>query len=727
MRAKERKEAGKVISFSRRAFLKTAGGAIIVFFSAGILPAQERRWQAGAQGKTLPDDFNAFLRIGADGRVGLFTGKIEMGQGIVTSLAQMLADELDVPVNRVDMVMGDTALCPFDMGTFGSMSTRFFGPPLREAASEARAVLVDLASERLKTPPDRLAVSDGVIWDKEDRRKTVTYGELAKGKRIERHLARKPPVKSTKELKIMGKAFDRSDGRVKVTGEALFAGDIRLPGMLYAHILRPPAHGATLKSISFAGITNDPEARIVREPDLVAVLHPRPDVAEQIMSRVKAEFNITENSLDNETIFAHLLKVAPKEGETIAETGDLKEGEGISSKVFDCTFYDHYVAHAALETHAAFAKVEGGEATIWPSTQRPFATKDDVARALGIPADKVRVITPFVGGGFGGKSNTQQSVEAARLSKLTGKPVQVMWSRREEFFYDSFRPAAIIKIRSGAGDGGRITFWRFDAYYSGPRGLEQFYAIPHHRETSYVRHIGTGREGAHPFATGPWRAPGNNTNTFARESHVDIMAAILRMDPVEFRMRNLTDRRMKETLKAVQAQFGWKSGPSPSGHGQGLACSTDAGACVATMAEVAVDRTSGKVRVKRLVCAQDMGFVVNPEGAKIQMEGALTMGLGYALAEQVNFRGTRIMDTNFDTYDIPRFSWLPKIETVLLENPGLAPQGGGEPPITCVGAAVANAIFDAVGVRLYQMPMTPPRIKEALARHLTDASSAKQH
>ena len=724
MSAKKQDTAGrKVLSLSRRAFLKAVGGGIIVFFSAGVLPAQERTGRNSVQGQGLPADFNAFLRIGADGRVTLFTGKIEMGQGIVTSLAQMLADELDVPVDRVDMVMGDTDLCPWDMGTFGSMSTRFFGPPLREAASEARTVLLSLAAERLNTSPDRLALMDGVIWDKADRKKAVTYGEIAKGKRIAGRPGKKSPVKSVKELKVTGKALNRADGRVKVTGEARYAGDMRLPGMLYARILRPPAHGATLKSINFRDITNDPEARVVREPDLVAILHPHPDKAEEILSRVKAEFGMVENSLDNETIFAHLLKVAPKEGDTIAEAGDPAEGERISTKIFDSTYFDHYVAHAALETHTAFARVEGGVATVWPSTQRPFATKEDVARALGIPAGKVRVITPFVGGGFGGKSNTQQSVEAARLSKLTGRPVQVMWSRQEEFFYDSFRPAAIIKIKSGMDDGGRITFWRFDAYYSGPRGLQQFYAIPHHREVSYVHH--TGREGAHPFATGPWRAPGNNTNTFARESHIDIMAAALHMDPMEFRMRNLTDGRMRDTLKAVHARFGWKNGPAPSGRGQGLACSTDAGACVAIMAEVAVDRASGKVRVKRLVCAQDMGLVVNPEGATIQMEGGLTMGLGYALAEQVNFKGGRIIDTNFDTYEIPRFSWLPKIETVIVENPALAPQGGGEPPITCVGAAIANAICDAVGVRLNQMPMTPARVKEALARNITGGSAVK--
>jgi nicotinate dehydrogenase subunit B len=709
---KEKKD--RVLAMNRRDFLKAAGGGIIILFSATVLPAQERRWIRQAAGTELPQDFNAFLKVGADGRVSCFTGKIEMGQGIVTSLAQMLADELDVPVDRVDMVMGDTDLCPYDMGTFGSRSTRFFGPPLREAAAMARAVLLDLAAEHLKLPKEQLVVKDGLVSDKKDGRRTVTYQQLTMGKYIERKITGKAPVKDVKELKVMGRALRRTDGVRKATGEARYAGDIVLPGMLYARILRPPVHGARLKHIDTSGIKNDPEIRLVQEAYLVAVLHPHPDVAEQALSRIKAEFDLPESNLDNKTIFDHLLKKAPGEGEVISEGGDLKEGEKSAAKIFDETYFDHYVAHAAIETHTATVKIENDKVTVWPSTQRPFATKDDVAGALGVSPSRVRVIMPFVGGGFGGKSNTQQSVEAARLARITGKPVQVMWTRKEEFFYDTFRPAAIVKIRSGLAGDGRITFWKYDTYFAGPRGLEQFYAIPHQRSESHVHH--TGISGAHPFATGPWRAPGNNTNTFARESHIDIMAAKANADPVEFRIKNLTDRRMLNTLKAAAARFGWKSAPGPSGRGYGVACSTDAGACVATMAEVEVNRTDGKVRVKRMVCAQDMGFVVNPEGARIQMEGCLVMGLGYALVEEVNFKGGRIFDENFDTYEIPRFSWLPKIETVLVDNPGLAPQGGGEPPITCVGAVIANAIFDAVGVRMHQMPMTPVRVKEALGK-----------
>ncbi len=698
-------------SLNRRDFLKVVGGGILIFFSAGVLPAQEGSPRFPGM-QPLPADFNAFLRIGANGRVSCFTGKIEMGQGIVTSLAQMLADELDVSVKHIDMVMGDTDQCPWDMGTWGSLSTRVFGPPLRQAGAEARSVLLTLASEHLKLPVDRLIVKDGVVTARQDKTKQVTYAKLCEGKVIQRHLRTKPQPKQPTEFRLMGTSLTRQDGLKKVTGGALFAGDIRLPGMLYAKILRPPAHGATLKQVDTSALKGDKEILVVQDKDLVAVLHPLPDVAENALSLIKAEFEVPPNTIDNSTLFSHLLQTAPREGQVFGQKGDLEQGESLASQTFEHTYYDHYVAHSAMETHTALAKIEGDRLTLWASTQNPFGLKEEAARTLNLPPQKVRVITPFVGGGFGGKTFNQQAVEAGRLAKRTGKPVQVMWSRKEEFFNDTFRPAAVVKIRSGLTDAGRISFWKYDTYYAG-RGVQQFYAVAHFRETAYGSWMAPDA-GGQLFRTGAWRAPGNPTNTFARESQIDIMAARISADPLEFRLKNITDKRVLATLQAAADLFGWKKGVSPSRRGQGLACSTDAGACVATMAEVEVDRTSGKVRVRRLICAQDLGLVINPEGARLQMEGALTMGLGYALSEQVEFKGKQVLTQNFDTYEIPRFSTLPKIETVLVENRDLPPQGGGEPAITCVGASIANAIFDATDARLFTMAMTPERVQGAL-------------
>ncbi|HSO19397.1 MAG TPA: molybdopterin cofactor-binding domain-containing protein, partial [Desulfosarcina sp.] len=329
--------------------------------------------------------------------------------------------------------------------------------------------------------------------------------------------------------------------------------------------------------------------------------------------------------------------------------------------------------------------------------------------------EKVHIITPFVGGGFGGKSASQQAVEAARLAKMTGLPVQVAWSRAEEFFFDSFRPAAVVKIFSGIDDSGGVTFWDYHVYFAGRRGADHFYDIIDHRVACSGEWMGPDTK-VHPFAVGPWRAPAANTNTYARELHWNLMAAAAKKDPLEFRLAHLKDPRMIGVLKAAAERFGWTPLTIPSGLGRGIACGIDAGTYVASMAEVDVDKTTGAVKVGRVVCAQDMGFVVNPEGALMQMEGCITMGLGYALGEEIHFSDGRITDLNFDTYPLPRFSWVPQIETVLVDNPGLSPQGGGEPAIVTMGGVIATAIHDATGAKLMQLPMTPERVREAIRK-----------
>ncbi len=696
-------------NLSRREFLKTLGGGIVIFFFVGdisVLEAQRR-------GRGYPEDFNAYLRIGPDGRVSCFTGKIEMGQGIITSLGQMLADELDVPLESVDMVMGDTSQCPWDMGTFGSMSTRFFGPPLRAAGAEARRVLVTLAAKELQVPEDRLVTENGVVFDKTDENRKITYADLAKGKTIARQASDRPTLKAPSQFKVMNKPVLRRDAHEKVTGAAKYAGDIRLPGMLYARLLRPPAHGAKLTSVDTSSAERMEGVTVVHEGDMVAALHKNPDQAGDALARINAEFDVPQATVNDETIFDHLLANADA-GRVVAEGGQLDAGQKQSDVVIEQTYLDGYKAHAPLETHTALAQVEGDKATVWISTQTPFPTRDQIARVLGFPPENVRVITPFVGGGFGGKSPGQQAIEAATLAKITGKPVQVAWTREEEFFFDHFRPAAVVKIKSGLTQAGKATLWDYHVYFAGDRGAAQFYDIPNHRTASTGGGFGGGAT-PHPFATGAWRAPANNTNTFARESQIDIMASKAKMDPVAFRLKNLRDERMIRVLKAAVERFGWKPAPSPSGRGLGVACGTDSGTYVAEIAEVEVDKRTGRVRVKRVSCAQDMGLVINPQGATIQMEGCITMGLGYTLTEDIHFRGGMILDRNFDTYELPRFSALPKIETFILDLKDEPAQGGGEPAIIAMGAVVANAIHDATGARLLQLPMTPQRVRKAIA------------
>jgi len=388
------------LPIDRRDFLKGLGGGIITLFYVGptsVVQAQRRRRF------DYPEDFNAYLRIGPDCEVTCFTGKIEMGQGVVTSLAQMLADELDVVLESVDMVMGDTDRCPWDMGTFGSMSTRFFGPPLREAGAKARAVLIELASEQLKVPAERLVAKEGTIFDKNDSKKRVTYGRLAKGKKIVRSAKGEPTLKTSAEFKVMGKPTLRSDAVEKVTGEAKFAGDIRPDGMLYARILRPPAHGAELKEVDTSAARKLEGVQVVEveaeDEKLVAVLCKTPDDAARALAKIKAEWDVPEAKVDDKNIFEHLLNSAD-EREIVDRGGDIKKGEKLADVVIERTYLDGYVAHAPIETHTAVAQVEGDKATVWASTQTPFRLKDEAAEALDIPAYNVRVLTPFVGGGI---------------------------------------------------------------------------------------------------------------------------------------------------------------------------------------------------------------------------------------------------------------------------------------------------------------------------------------
>jgi len=701
-------------SVTRREFLKRMGllgGGLIVYATVGDVPAFARAAREGYKGAKVPVDFNAFLKIGTDSRVTCFVGKIEMGQGPITSFAQMVAEELDVHYESVDMVMGDTDRCPWDAGTWGSYSTRYYGVFVKEAACEAKGVLLELAAQRLEAPPARLVPQAGIIFDSNQPGNRVTYGELTQGRVIERHLKGLPPLKPVAEYTISGKPYLRRDAREKVTGTARYTGDIRLPGMVYAKILRPPAHGAKPVDVDTSAAEQVAGVQVVRDGDLVAVLHPYPDVAQQALARIKAQYDLPQTGVNDQNIFDHLLKNAPPP--VVADqAGDLQMGEKKAITIVEETYLNSYVAHAPMETHTALAQFENGQLTIWASTQSPFGVQGQVAEAVGLSAEKVRVITPFVGGGFGGKSASAQAIEAARLAKIAGKPVMVMWSREEEFFFDTFRPAAVVKIRSGLDQDGRVAFWDYHVYFAGQRGCENFYEIPHHRESVY----GEWRiaPGIHPFAVGPWRAPAANTNVYARDLHLNLMAAVAGQDPLEFRLRYLKDRRMRSVLKAVARKFGYTFAKPPSGRGIGIACGIDAETYVAAMAEVEVDESNGAIHVKRVACAQEMGQVVNPQGATIQMEGCLTMGLGYALAEEERFDNGRLLDTNFDTYTIPRFSWVPKIETVIVPNPSLPPKGGGEPAIVCMGGVLATAVYDATGAKVLQLPMTRDRVKAAL-------------
>jgi len=691
------------ISYDRRKFIKKLGSGIIIVFSLRKLSLL----QGWSQDNTdeIPD-FNAFLRVKEDGRVDCFTGKIEMGQGVITSLAQVLAEELEIPINSVDMIMGDTDLCPYDAGTWGSMTTRFADPVLRAAAAEAREILIDLAAEKLDVSREKLEVANGTVFDRNDKNNIVTYASLTKGKKIVQTLTKKPKIKTFKDFDIIGKPVLSMDAKSKVTGEAKYSGDIKLPNMVYARIVRPPTYGSKKIQVHSSGLSEFEGIELIEKENLVAVVHADPEIANSAVKRIKVEWQEPEAKTDNESIFQFFSDTI-ENSRIFEEAGDLKTGKESSDILIEAAYHDGYKAHAPIETHTATCYFEADKLTMWASTQTPFGTREELAKTFDMPLENVHMKQIFLGGGFGGKIYNRQAIEAAMISKLCGKPVQLAWKRREEFMYDMFRPAALMKIATGIDSNGKFCLWKYDIYCAGSRGTELFYDIPNNRTRIFNdRYV-------HPFGTGAWRAPGNNSTTFARESHIDVMAHAVGIDALEFRLNNLKDQNMTDTLKLAAKTFGWNR-KKPEGHGYGIALGADAGTLVAMIAEVHVDKETGNVQPIRVVCAQDMGQVVNPHGATVQTEGGITMGLGYALYEDIEFTGGKVKSTNFKKYKITRFSNTPKIACVFVDKMDSAPQGGGEPAIICVGGAIANAVFDASGARVNRMPITPKRIMEAL-------------
>ena len=466
----------------RRDFVKALGGGILVLVNLPPACLDLGETQGGQRG--YPTDVNAYLHIAEDGKVTLFSGKIEMGQGVMTSLTQMAAEDLGVAMDAIHIVMGDTASCPWDMGTFGSLTTRMFGPAVRAAAAQARLILTELAAQRLGVPRASLTVENGVVYVTANRRRRVSYGELARGQRITHTVDERAVLRSVRQFSVMGRSPKRLDGHEKVTGAAKFAGDIRLPGMLYARILRPPAHGATPARLDTSAAQAVPGVTVVNQDGLVAVLASDPETAERALGLVRADFDVPTPTVDTESIFDHLVATAPA-ADARESAGDLDAGRRQSSRTFDVTYYNSYVAHALIEPHTALAEIKDGKASVWSSTQAPFTQQTTIARALRFRPEDVHVITPYVGGGFGGKVAGQQAVEAARLAQITGRPVQVAWTQAEEFFYDTFRPAAVVRISSGIDAAGKLTLWDHLVYGAGSRGSGVFYDVPNRRVRAY--------------------------------------------------------------------------------------------------------------------------------------------------------------------------------------------------------------------------------------------------
>lgn len=684
-------------------FFRIVPGGIVVACLRSIEPAQER----AATGTPLPREVAAWLHISEDGTVTGYTGKVDVGQGSRTSLAQVIAEELRLPLESVRLVMGDTGVTPFDMGTFGSQTTPVMAPRLRKAAARARRALLELAAQRWSADPVELEVRDGRIIRPESG-EALDFASLAAGRKLLVLVSDDEPVELTppERWKVAGSAVQKAEAVAMVTGSYRYTTDLRRPGMLWGKVLRPPAFHATVVSVDTRAAEAIPGVTVVRDGDFVGVAAADEHTAERAIAAIKAEWAVPPQPSERE-LFDYLRThlATPVEGERRRAAvqsyaiGSLEDGLAAADLRLAATYTVAYVAHAPLETRAALAEWEGGRLTVWTGTQRPFGVQAELAAAFQLPLERVRVIVPDTGSGYGGKHTGDAAIEAARLARVAGRPVKVVWTREEEFTWAYFRPAGVIDVRSGARRDGTVTAWEFHTYNAGPAAIRPAYAFPNQRIEFHP---------SQPLLRqGSYRALAATANHFARESHMDELAHALGLDPLELRLRNLQDERLRAVLLAATERFSWDRRERGQGRGYGLACGFEKGSYVTTCAEVAVDLQSGAVRVLRVVEAFECGAILNPDNLRNQVEGAIVMGLGGALFEAIHFENGRILNPRFSQYRVPRFSDVPTIESVLLDRRDLPSAGAGETPIVGIAPAIANAIFDATGVRLRALPLVP--------------------
>lgn len=678
----------------RRDFLKLCGGGLLVSLEATSAPAQEAG--RGFREHELPKEVSAWVHIGEDGRVTVFTGKVEVGQNIRTSLAQLVAEELRVPFDSITMVMGDTDLTPWDMGTFGSRSTPTMGPQLRTMASTARQMLVEAAAQRWKVDPSTLRAADGRVTNPKSR-ESFSYGEITHGEKLTKSVSGDPPLTPAIEWKIAGKTLPKADGREFVTGKHQYPSDITRPGMMFGKVLRPAGFNATLMSVDIGAAEKLPATKIVRDGDFVGAAAEDASTAEQALSLIQAKWNVPAQ-ISNQELFEFLRNHPDTEGRDQQHTSGTVASAMASAEVrLEQHYTVQYIAHAPLEPRAAVAEWDDDKLIVWTGTQRPFGVRDELAEAFRMPASKVRVIMPDMGSGYGGKHTGECAIEAARLAKGAGRPVKVVWTREEEFTWAYFRPAGWIEIRSGAQRDGTLVAWEHHNYNSGPSGIDTPYKVA----SKDVQFHPT----KSPLRQGSYRGLAATANHFARESHMDELAHAVGMDPLEFRLKNLTDPRLRAVFEAAAKQFGWGGSKPSQGRGFGIAGGVEKGGYVATCAEIEVEPTTNKVKIRRVVEAWESGAIVNPNGLRNQMMGAVVQAIGGALFEAIQFKDGRILNPHFAQYRVPRLSDTPEIDIVLIDRKDLPSAGAGETGIVGLAPAVSNAIFAATGTRLRGMPM----------------------
>jgi isoquinoline 1-oxidoreductase len=663
----------------RRGFFGALGLGLVV---VGLVEAQESGGgrRRGGSGSGRPQEIGAWLHIGEDGSITAFTGKAEVGQNTRTALVQAVAEELRIPVASVKLTMADTDLVPFDAGTFGSRSMPDMLPQVRRVAASARELLAEEGARRLGADKANMVADDGWVRDSSSGQ-ALRYSEVVQGQALLKTARAGNDVKLTPaaKWKVLGTPVAKVNGRDFVTGRHKFTSDVRLPGMVSGHVLRPPVYGATLQSADGAGVVRDGDfAGFTGE----AAAGPKAQWA----APAKAA------TVSDASVYTYFRGEAGDRG--APTKGSLEDGFQAAEKRLEASYEIAYIAHAPLEPRAAVAQWSGGRLTVWTGTQRPFGVKAELAEAFRIPESQVRVIVPDTGSGYGGKHTGEAAIEAARLAKAAGKPVKVLWTREEEFRCAYFRPGGVIDVVSGFRSDGSLTAWDFHNYNSGNSGIATLYDVPNQR----VRYHRT----ESPLRQGSYRGLAATANHFAREVHMDEIACALNKDPLEFRLANLKDSRLRAVLEKAAEKFGWARG---SRKGVGIAGGFEKGGYVATVAQVSVEPGLKNFRVERAVIAFECGAIANPEMLRNQVEGGMVQGLGGALFERVRFANGKVLNARFSQYRVPRFADMPEVESVLVNRTDLPSAGAGETPIVAVAPAISNAVFSAIGTRLRNMPL----------------------
>jgi len=686
---------------TRRRFLQSLGAGLMIAVGASPTLAQEApqprrsvRNRGGFGG--APVKIAARVHIAQDGAITVMTGKVECGQGARAEITLAAAEELRVSPDQIRLIMGDTTLCPDDGGTYGSMTTPRTIPTVRTGSAAARQALAAIACEKLAAKPDDIQFKDGKITYSGQQ---LTYGDLVSAS-LDKAFSQLPSpdvkVTAVADWKVLGNPYLRPDRRDLVNGTHVYPSDIVRPGMLYGKILRPPSYGATLTSTDLSAVKAMADVRVVRDGDFVGVAAPNTFRAQQAIDALaKTAVWQTLPHLSSKDLYDHLKQSAQGGIPQNTHADDLAK----AAVALRQEYHVAYIQHAPLEPRTATAEWTDGKLTVWTGTQNPFGVRGELARAFNLPADSIRVIVPDFGGGFGGKHQGDPAVEAARLAQNLAKPVRILWTREEEFTWAYFRPAGVILAEAALDPTGAIASWYFLNINSGPQATESPYRAGKH-QAGFV-------PSDPPLRQGSYRALASTANNFAREVFIDELAAAAKIEPLRFRLMNLDNARLKNVLQTAADKFGWNNdaGKKPPNTGIGIACGTEKGSYLATCAAVSVDEKTNAISVTRVTQAFDCGPIHNPAGLLSQVQGAIVMGLGAALREEIRFENGAITNSNFADYAPPRFADLPDIDVHLIDNRSAAPAGAGETPIIGIAPAVANAVYNATGKRIRQMPV----------------------